>query len=167
MGILSSVEDMEEQAQLAEEQTKLAGEQAPCYHGTLTSQLHKFLESADASRETFGDLERSLKEVFGDNLTIKLSAAARHQPVFANHLARASELMTRLDQRDEHAIIDGLKQVIERREKQQDNWPEARLNLGIAYACLGEYGEARRWLEEATRMIEYPSYIPASQQKAA
>lgn len=147
---------------------QLTGEPVPRFHGALTSQLHGILESADPSGETFGDLERSLKEAFEHDLTVKVSDATRGQLVLANNIAtRASELMVRLDEQRARQIIAGLEEVITRREQQGDYWPEGRLNLGIAYASLGEYEAAKRWLEDAVNMFRYPSYIPRSEQMKA
>ncbi len=124
---------------------------------------------ADASRETFDDLERSLKEAFGHDVTVRVSDATRDQLVLANNTVctRADELIARLEEQRARQIIAGLEEVIARREQQGDYWPEGRLNLGIAYACLGEYENARRWLDDAVDIFRSPSYIPRSEQMAA
>ena len=113
------------------------------------------------------DIERALKELF-DDVTVRASETARSQIVLADPLhTQASELMARLDQQRAREIIAGLEEVVAKREKQGDYWPEGRLNLGIAYACLGEYENARRWLDDAVNILRYPSYIPRSEQMAA
>ena len=88
--------------------------------------------------------------------------ATQGQLVLANNVVhtQASELLACLDERPASEIIAGLEEVIARREQQGDYWPEGRLNLGIAHACLGEYEDARRWLEDAVNILRYPSYIP-------
>ena len=151
-----------------EKQAKLTGEPAPRHHGTLTSQLNEILESADPNRETYGDLEDALKEVFKDHITVKVAGAARDQVVLLdNAVTKASGLLAHLNEQSARRIIAGLEEVIAQREQQGDYWPEGRLNLGIAYACLGEYENARRWLDDAVNMFRYPSYIPRSEQMAA
>jgi len=152
-----------------EERVRFTGEPAPRFHGTLTKQFYEILTSADASRETFGDLERSLQEAFGHDVTVRVADATRDQIVLANNTVctRADELIARLEEQRPRQIIAGLEEVIARREQQGDYWPEGRLNLGIAYACLGEYENARRWLADAVDMFRSPSYIPRSQQMAA
>jgi tetratricopeptide (TPR) repeat protein len=140
-----------------EKQTQLTGDTAQQPHGALTSALHAILERADPTRDTFGDLERALIEV-SDDVTLQASDATRRQLVFANELQiRASTLVTRLDEQCTREIIAGLQEVIARREQQGDYWPEGRLNLGIAYACLGQYEDAQRWLDDAVNMFRYPA----------
>jgi hypothetical protein len=150
-----------------ETRAKLGGETAPHTHGTLTRVLHGILEQADPSQHTFGDLERALKEVL-DDVDLQVSDAARGELILANALQiKTAKLMADLDEQGARQIIAGLEEAITRREQQKDYWPEGRLNLGIAYACLGQYEEARRWLEEAVNMLRYPSDIGRSEQTLA
>lgn len=151
-----------------EKRVQFAGEPAPRFHGALTSGLHTILYRADPSRESFDDLERALKEVFGHDVTVKVSDATRGQVVLANPIVtRANELTARLDEQRAPEIIAGLEEVVAKREEQGDYWPEGRLNLGIAYACQGEYEAARRWLDDAVNMLRYPSHFPGSEQMLA
>lgn len=152
-----------------EKQAKVTGEPDLRFHGTLTSQLLETFHQADPERETFDNLDRDLEKVFEHNVTVNVPDAIRSQLVFANNIvhARCSKLLALLDEHHEREIIVNLEEVITRREQQGDYWPEGRLNLGIAYACLGEYEAARRWLEDAVNILRYPSYVPRSQQMAA
>jgi hypothetical protein len=79
----------------------------------------------------------------------------------------ADALLVHMGEQRARRIIATLEEVIARREQQGDYWPEGRLNLGIAYACLGEYEDARHWLDDAANMLKYPSYIPRSAEMAA
>lgn len=151
-----------------ETQVEVTDEPSPRFHGTLTNHLRGLLERADPSRETLGDLERSLKHLFGDTLTVKLSESTRDRTLFANELVSTAEsLLVRLDQQHARQIIAVLEEVIARRELQEDYWPEGRLNLGIAYASLEEYDDARRWLDDAVNMLRHPSYVGRGEEMAA
>lgn len=149
---------MEELMQVADETTKRS-------HGFLTWNVLEILAHANPNDYSPDDLARSLNEVLGPRVTIKIAEEARTQLLLADsHHSKANELLKRMAQQQEHQIIDVLKDMIKRRELQRDYWPEGRLNLGIAYACLGEYEEARRWLQEAVIMFRDSSYILHSDQ---
>jgi hypothetical protein len=151
-----------------EEEVRLAGEPSPRFHGALTSELHAILERTKPGRETIGDLERALKEGFGDGVAIRISEGARDRLVLADELVgTADALLMHMGEQRARRIIATLEEVIARREQQGDYWPEGRLNLGVAYACLGEYEDARHWLDDAANMLKYPSYIPRSAEMAA
>ena len=59
------------------------------------------------------------------------------------------KLLGQLEELCLRQVIETLTKTIQHRETQEDYWPEGRLNAGIAYAILGDYQVARRWLEEA------------------
>lgn len=150
-----------------EKEAQLAGEPAPRFHGTLTSELHGILERTKPGRETIADLERSLKEVFEHGIAVRISDGAGGRLLLANQvLGRADELLVRMGEQRARRIIADLEEVIARRQQRGDYWPEGRLNLGIAYACLGEYEQAKHWLEDAENMLKYPSYIGRSEAMA-
>jgi tetratricopeptide (TPR) repeat protein len=151
-----------------EGEAQLTGEPSPRFHGTLTRELHGILERAKPGRETVPNLERSLKEGFGDGVAVRIAQGAQDSLLLADELmGRADALLARIGERRARQVIAALEEVIARREQQGDYWPEGRLNLGIAYACLGEYEDARRWLDDAANMLKYPSYIPRSEQMLA
>lgn len=148
-----------------EELVQLADETTERFHGALTRNMLEILEHATPNDYLLDDLARSLKEVFLDDVTIKGAQGARSQFLLAgSQHNKAHMLLERMDQQQEHQIIAVLEDMIKRRELQRDYWPEGRLNLGIAYACLGEYEKARRWLQEAVNMFRNPSYILHSDQ---
>ena len=148
------------------------GQGAEQVHGTLTGALYAILDRADAARESYGELERDLQKALR-GILVKVAEAARGQVILTNQitLPRARELIQHLmagpDEQRAREIIAGLQEVITRREQQGDYWPEGRLNLGIAYACLGEYQDAERWLDEAVDMFRRPSNIGRSKFMAA
>jgi uncharacterized caspase-like protein len=47
-----------------------------------------------------------------------------------------------------------LQAEVDKREAREDLWPEGRLHLGIAYAALKDYDNARRTLDEVIRICE-------------
>jgi hypothetical protein len=58
------------------------------------------------------------------------------------------------EQRPLREIVDFLETVIAKRAARDDLWPEGRLQLGIAYATLQEYANARRVLQEVIQICE-------------
>jgi hypothetical protein len=150
-----------------EKEVQLAGEPAPQLHGTLTSELHGILERARPGRETVAKLERSLKEVFEHGVAVRIPGGTEGRLFLASQtLGRADELLVRLGEQRARRIIADLEEVIARRQQQGDYWPEGRLNLGIAHACLGEYEQAKYWLDDAANMLKYPSYLGRSEAMA-
>ena len=152
-----------------EKRVQLSGEPAKRLHGSLTIQLCEFLQGADLAGATVDDLERSFVERFRQNVAVKIAEGVRDQTLFAAYAVRSRsiELLKHLDELEAREMIAGLEATIAQRQQQGDYWPEGRLNLGIAYACLGEYDGAKRWLEDATNMLRYPSYVQRSEQMAA
>jgi Tfp pilus assembly protein PilF len=47
-----------------------------------------------------------------------------------------------------------LEGMVAKREARADLWPGGRLQLGIAYAALRDYEQARRTLDEVIRICE-------------
>ena len=136
-----------------EREVQLPGESPPRVHGVLTHTLIQVLEQADPVHTRLTDLESFL----GDALSILDLLAtddAKDRLLFASPaLSTAVEMTQALEQQDLRQIIDTLEKVIARKESQDDYWPEGRLNVGIAYAALGDHPAARRWLEEAVAIL--------------
>jgi hypothetical protein len=59
-----------------------------------------------------------------------------------------------IEQGPARQAVEFLKRTIRRRESQSDLWPEGRLQLGMAYAALGEWELARRELDEVIMICE-------------
>jgi tetratricopeptide (TPR) repeat protein len=81
-------------------------------------------------------------------------------------LTTAHRSLERLAQAPVRETIAFLEEVIARRQERGDLWPDGRLNLGIAYAALGDYEEARRILEEVIDICESGGRYPYGEEMA-
>ncbi len=62
--------------------------------------------------------------------------------------------LERIEQNSLREGVEFLEEIIRRREAQDDLWPDGRLELGLAYAALGDYEQASRLLEEVINICE-------------
>ena len=83
--------------------------------------------------------------VTGDAAQLFLSAPAMTQVVQA---------INEEAQRPLREVVTFFESVIAKRAERDDLWPEGRLQLGIAYALLQDYLNARRVLEEVIQICE-------------
>jgi tetratricopeptide (TPR) repeat protein len=79
--------------------------------------------------------------------------------IFDNRVGRdeAFAQLARLEKEATAQAISILSRMIEQREQQNDPYPEGRLNLGVAYASLGDYERALPLLERAVALYTDPT----------
>jgi hypothetical protein len=69
-------------------------------------------------------------------------------------LANVYHSLERIEQNSLREAVAFLEEVIRRREAQDDLWPDGRLELGLAYAALGDYERASRVLGDVIEICE-------------
>ena len=125
---------------------------------TLTAELRHWLRSANQGA-TVSELELVLRQQFPERLVFLTSEETSQEPFFSTpHTGRALAILQDLLDDPVRQAIAHLREAITVREQQGDPWPEGRLNLGIAYAQVGDYDQAQRWLTEAVNFLRYPDY---------
>jgi tetratricopeptide (TPR) repeat protein len=120
----------------------------------LTRALVRASEGADLQSLTYSEwLNRaSAKPESSDEFVVAGDRA--DGPILENHAIRAVafSLLTRLGQKPVADAISLLSRMIEQRDQQGDTFPEGRLNLGVAYAAVGDYERALPLLGRAVAL---------------
>jgi tetratricopeptide (TPR) repeat protein len=153
------------------------------YYGIMTHALISGLVGTDNSNLTyaqwFARASRQMSSttpflVLGDhdgeqwsNFGTQTLGAHLDEPVFDSRKLRGDVLAiaTRLKQQPIQETIDLLLRMIEQREKQNDPYPEGKLNLGIAYSAMGEYDKCIDNLEDAINLYSDPMIMSREKNK--
>jgi hypothetical protein len=117
------------------------------------------LEKADPERTTNRDVRQQIEEIllpterrFDDQ---KIFYADDDQLFLGNKdLTTVYESLGRIEQNSIREAVSFLEDVVRRRQSQDDLWPDGRLELGLAYAALGDYEQASRVLTEVIEICE-------------
>ena len=120
------------------------------------------LEQLDSRRNTNATFEEDLRQLVQkqgseqNSPTDPLVIHSGRNKLFLNnqHLADLVQAIRHVEQKPLRETVEFLQEVVQKREARGDLWPEGRLQLGIAYATLEEYANARRVLEEVMRICE-------------
>jgi hypothetical protein len=124
--------------------------------------LAQCLEQVNSRQSTNRAFARSVQQYLqrqGHDLIILPEAQTRHpgdDQLFLSNQPLA-ELMQEIRQAEHKSLretVEFLQEVVQKREARGNLWPEGRLQLGIAYATLEEYADARRVLDEVIRICE-------------
>jgi hypothetical protein len=150
-----------------EHELQLPGESAPRAHGALTAALIRLLEGIDTTRGSIGAFESALLDGFRD-MTFRTADEAKNR-LFLSMPAHSSAvaLLGELERSELRGVIEILERAVAARQGQDDYWPEGRLNLGIAYAAMGDYRTARGWLREAVDILSGRGLAEDSYEMAA
>ena len=118
--------------------------------------LLQCLERVDPQRTTNANFQKQLEQAIATSRDepLPLPSPSLAFPE-ADQLFLSNQTMTELirelrtaEQNPLLEIVTFLQAVVDKREARNDLWPEGRLQLGIAYAALADYANARRVLEE-------------------
>jgi tetratricopeptide (TPR) repeat protein len=153
------------------------------YYGIMTHALISGLVGTDNSNLTyakwFARASRQMSSttqflVLGDhdgeqwsNFGTQTLGEHLDEPVFESRTLRGDVLAiaTSLKQQPILETIGLLRRMIEQREKQNDPYPEGRLNLGIAYFAMGEYDKCIDNLEHAIALYSDPMIMSREKNK--
>ncbi len=113
----------------------------------------------DEAIQVFTELTQRTGEGEPDDAHLYLELAHAKD---SNNNQRLAELVQEIRQAEQkkaeqkslREIAEFMQEVVQKREARGDLWPEGRLQLGIAYAALKEYADARRVLDEVIRICE-------------
>jgi hypothetical protein len=125
------------------------------------SALQAVLERADPEKLTHQELHRRLEEIISSGEQPALAEApaiyyAQGSDLFLANadLAAVYLSLEKLEELPVSEMVEFLEDTIHRRQAQMDLWPEGRLEMGIAYAALGEYERASAVLIELITICE-------------
>lgn len=120
------------------------------FFGNLTYALVQSLAEVDVRSLTYSQWLASVSEQLKSERPVVLGDH-RDERIFDNRTLRSEvlELATRIYQEPVFETIRLLLRMIEQREQLGDPYPEGKLNLGIAYAAIGEYNKSIFALESA------------------
>jgi tetratricopeptide (TPR) repeat protein len=135
--------------------------QAQTPQGDNFLELWSTLQKADPERMTNREFQQQLEESIrttGEQPQFempKIFYSGDDELFLGNSdLANVYHSLERIEQNSLREAVDFLEEVIRRREAQDDLWPDGRLELGLAYAALGDYQGASRLLEEVIDICE-------------
>jgi Flp pilus assembly protein TadD len=128
---------------------------------TYLAALVKILSQADPERTTNREVQQqitSLVRAKDEQTRVEtpiIYYSDKNELFLGNQeLAELYQAFEQIEQQPVHQAVEFLEEVIQRREAQNDLWPEGRLELGIAYAALGEWEQARKELDEVIMICE-------------
>jgi len=125
----------------------LRGDTGKKIYGTLTYALIRSLQEATAPTLTYAQLIQAVSEKLKPSRAIAASDNL-NVTIFSNSVAESTiyTLLTRINEEPIMQMIQLSRRLIEQRN---DIDPEGYLNLGVAYAVLGEYDKSLEALSKA------------------
>ncbi len=130
----------------------------PRYLAAL-AQCLKQVEPRHSTNATFEKNLRHLVRQIADQQNtlpeLLIAHQGNDQPFLSNQpMANFLRSIRQIEQKPLAEIANSLQTTIDKRQARNDLWPDGRLQLGIAYAELGEYALARRIFDEVIRICE-------------
>ncbi|MBK9710144.1 MAG: caspase family protein [Kouleothrix sp.] len=137
----------------------------PAYHGALTYGLVDALAQTEPAGLTYTRWVEAA-ELRGAAAPV-VQGTGRDEPLFRPRslLDGALAQAIAIERQPIVATIGLLRRLIEQREQHGDLAPEARLNLGIAYAAIGEYEKSVDALERAIALYSDPNIMAREREK--
>ncbi|MCU0963724.1 MAG: caspase family protein [Burkholderiaceae bacterium] len=128
------------------------------WHGRLTDTLLRGLRGADAATLTYERWLEAAQQAGGSPRAVGQALDA----VVLDPATRRHEALARLAEIDSQPVQDAighLSRLVEQRQKQGMPVAVERLNLGVAHALVGEFGQAIGELERARAAYDDPQQL--------